>query len=236
MVNPSWRIGPSVSISVPGRARPSSIAWATGKTLNTEPSSYTPWRARLNSGLSPWSPVASGAGRRLGSKSGRLARAAISPVRASISTAEAPLAFIRRRPPPSTSSTAACTVRSIDSPSGSVARAGSRRRASWCRSIPAVPITSAAETPSRPNEAPPRTCEARLPLGYRRISRGPNRRPGSPRSNTAWCCSGLSVRLIHTKRRPSVKRRASAVASRSGRIPASALAAPSGSTISRGCA
>jgi hypothetical protein len=62
----------------------------------------------------------------LGSKSGRLASATISPVWTSIITADAPCAFKSAMPPARTSSTVACTVRSSDRASGWV-WPGSRR-------------------------------------------------------------------------------------------------------------
>jgi hypothetical protein len=62
------------------------------------------------------------------------------------------LAFSIFMPAASTSSTVACTVRSIDSASGVPPCAGSRSRASIAFSTPAVPITSAECTPSAPKE------------------------------------------------------------------------------------
>ena len=104
-------------------------------------------------------------GRSLGSKSGSDAIEITSPVCTSMRTAAAPLAFISFMPPSSTRSVAACTVRSSDSSSGAPSRAGLRNSSSKNRSIPAVPITSAECTPSRPKLDPPSTCAASDPLG-----------------------------------------------------------------------
>ena len=79
-------------------------------------------------------------------------------------------------------------------------------------------------------------CAATEPLGYKRISRGPNNRPGSPMSCTACICSGESSRRIHRNLRPPVKSASSSSWSSSSKITASSRAAFSGSTISGICA
>ncbi len=143
------------------------MACATGNILKVEPSSYWPCTARLNSGLSDGSPFSSGRGRSLGSKSGRLAMATTSPVLTSIRMAAAPLAFITFMPFASTSCIAVCAVMSIDSVSGAPALAGSRSQPSNAFSTPAMPSTSALDTPSAPKRGPAQDVAGQMAVGIK---------------------------------------------------------------------
>ena len=95
--------------------------------MKVEPSSYCPCTARLNSGLSEGSPFSSGLGRSLGVEIGQAGHGDdLAGLDLHQDAGRALGGFITFMPFDSTSSIAACTVRSSDRTSGAPSLAGSR--------------------------------------------------------------------------------------------------------------